>query len=170
MGSYDKIRIIPEPKINLIDMKKTISLLANPKSYVNEIKSGNHTFIADEPESAGGSDAGPDPITLAMGALGACTTMTIKIYLDHKGWAFNQIETTVKTSVERIENAALLNENERAVLDAGRLRRIHKTIRIEGVYNENQLNRILSIASKCPVNKMLKNSCYITDEIEVTPS
>jgi uncharacterized OsmC-like protein len=151
-------------------MKSTISLLADPKSYVNQITTGNHTFIADEPESAGGTDKGPDPITLAMGALGACTTMTIKIYLDHKGWAFERIATEVETSVERIENAALLNDEERAVLDSGRLRRIQKIIRIDGVFNENQLDRIRTIASKCPVNKMLKNSCYITDEIIGSPS
>jgi uncharacterized OsmC-like protein len=148
-------------------MNNTIALLGNPKSYVNEIISGKHKIIADEPESAGGTDLGPDPIALAMGALGACTTMTIKIYLDHKGWSFDRIQTEVETTVERIENAALLNDAERAVLDSGRLRRINKTIRLEGTFNENQIERILSIASKCPVNKMLKNSCYITDALLV---
>jgi putative redox protein len=146
-------------------MAKVDVRLINSVSYVSKIITKNHEIIADEPISAGGTDKGPNPIELALGALGACTTMTIKIYLDQKKWPFESVDVNVDSTVERVENSAILSNLERPFVDNGRLRRIHKSITVTGVFSDDQKERILKIASKCPVNKMLSGSSYITDSL-----
>lgn len=141
--------------------------LSNSGSYESKIITSNHEIIADEPINAGGTDKGPNPIEITLGALGACTTMTIKIYLDQKRWAFESVDVDVKSTVERVENSALLTDSERPFVYSGRLRRIHKSITIVGEFSDNQKERILNIASKCPVNKMLNESSYITDSLSI---
>jgi len=99
--------------------------------------------------------------------LGACVVITIKMYLDRKNWTFSSLDVDVTTQVDKIENAAPLSEPERKLVVFGRLRRIHKVIRIKGNFTEEQLTKIRDIGSKCPVNKMLSASSYITDEIQL---
>jgi uncharacterized OsmC-like protein len=87
------------------------------------------------------------------------------MYLDRKKWEFSSLEVDVTSQVDKIENTALLSEPERKLVVFGRLRRIHKVIKIKGNFTEEELSKIREIGSKCPVNKMLSASSYITDEI-----
>ena len=135
--------------------------------YHTKIKSGNHTFFADEPLESGGTDKAPTPVQMTLGALGACVVITIKMYMDRKKWEFSSLDVDVTTQVDKIENAAPLSDQERKLVNNGRLRRIHKVIKIKGDFTEEQLSKIREIGSKCPVNKMLSASSYITDEIQV---
>lgn len=165
---FSYLREIIQSKFHQSDfMTKSIISLKNSSSFLSEITVGKHKFVSDEPVSVGGEDKGPNPIELTMAALGACTTMTIKLYLDQKKWAFSSVDVEVSTKVEKIENAAILNDLERPLVDNGRLRRIHKKITVAGSFDENQKERILNIAGKCPVNKMLAKSAYITDDLNI---
>src|SRR5437867_2266513 len=56
-----------------------------------QITAGRHVLMADEPTGAGGSDAGPDPYVLLLAALGACTSMTLRLYAQRKGWALDEV-------------------------------------------------------------------------------
>jgi uncharacterized OsmC-like protein len=148
-------------------MAKVEVQLNDSGSYLSKIITKRHTIVADEPISAGGTDEGPNPIELTLGALGACTVMTIKIYLDQKKWAFESVSVDVESTVEKVENAAILSALERPFVVNGRMRKIHKSIYIKGDFSDEQKERILNIASKCPVNKMLNESSYITDSLSI---
>ncbi|HEY1435663.1 MAG TPA: OsmC family protein, partial [Thermoanaerobaculia bacterium] len=64
------------------------------------IETGRHVLVADEPVSSGGADSGPDPYALMLGALGACTAMTLRLYANHKAWPLERV--SVRLSHERI--------------------------------------------------------------------
>lgn len=141
--------------------------LTGEGTYHTVIRNDRHTFYADEPIESGGTDRASTPIELLLGALGACTVITIKMYMDRKKWLAEDVQVDVTTRVDRIENAAILQADERKRVENGRLRRINKSIRIRGNFSADQLEKIKEIGGKCPVNKMLSSSSYITDEIEL---
>lgn len=146
-------------------MAKVTVNLKSSDSYYAEIISGEHVFHSDEPLSSGGTDKAADPVKLALGALGACTVMTIKMYLDQKGWAFSNLSVVIDSRSEVVENVAVLPDEERPFVFDRRIRRISKKIYISGISDKQQLDRILNISKKCPVNKMFKQGSFITDEI-----
>jgi uncharacterized OsmC-like protein len=146
--------------------KTTKAVLTGKGAYQTKLTTGNYEFYSDEPIAAGGSGTAPDPMELLFGGLAACTIITLKMYLDRKGWTFNSLDVSITTQVDRIENAAILNAEERKRVREGRLRRIHKVIHIKSNLDLEQLERVVEIAGKCPVNKLLKESAYITDEIQ----
>src|SRR6201999_2975103 len=104
--------------------------------YQVEARVGASTLLMDEPVSAGGLGSGPNPYDLLCAALGACTTMTIRLYANHKGWALTRIETSVHHS------RASLNARDRFELD----------IALEGDLDAAQRARVLEIAERCPVH------------------
>lgn len=148
--------------------KITKAMLTGKGAYQTRLTTGNYEFYSDEPIAAGGTGTAPDPMELLFGGLAACTIITIKMYLDRKGWAYDSLDVSITTQVDRVENAAILNTEERKRVRDGRLRRIHKIIHIKSNLDLEQLERIVEIAGKCPVNKLLKESAYITDEIQPT--
>jgi putative redox protein len=146
--------------------KTTKAVLTGKGAYQTRLTAGNYEFYSDEPIEAGGSGTAPDPMELLFGSLAACTIITLKMYLDRKNWKYDSLNVSITTQVDRIENAAPLNAEERKHVREGRLRRIHKIIQMKSNLDSEQLERILEIAGKCPVNKLLKESAYITDEIQ----
>lgn len=107
--------------------------------YQVKARIGHSTFLIDEPASAGGMGSGPNPYDLLGAALGACTTMTIRLYANHKGWPLRRVETAVRHS------RASLNARDRFELD----------IVLEGDLDQAQRARILEIAERCPVHLTL---------------
>jgi len=107
--------------------------------YQVEARVAGSAFLIDEPVSAGGLGSGPNPYDLLAAALGACTTMTIRLYADHKGWPLSRVKTAVRHS------RAGLNAKDRFELD----------IAIEGELDPAQRTRILEIAERCPVHLTL---------------
>jgi uncharacterized OsmC-like protein len=148
-------------------MAKSNVKLLSTNSFHSEIICGKHKLYSDEPIASGGTDKAPDPIELTMSALGACTVMTLKMYLDQKKWAFSSLSADVDTKVERILNAAPLPDAERVLVKNGRLRRIQVSVYITGEFDDDQINRIREITGKCPVNRMLATGAYITEKVFV---
>ena len=107
--------------------------------YQVEARVGTAAFLIDEPVSAGGLGSGPNPYDLLGAALGACTTMTIRLYAGHKGWPLKRVETAVRHS------RAGLNAKDRFELD----------IAVEGDLDAARRTRILEIAERCPVHLTL---------------
>ena len=107
--------------------------------YQVEARVGASALLIDEPVSAGGLGSGPNPYDLLAAALGACTTMTIRLYANHKGWALRHVEAAVRHS------RAGLNARDHFELD----------IALEGELNVQQRARILEIAERCPVHLTL---------------
>jgi putative redox protein len=125
----------------------------------NEVRYGdNHTLITDEPVEAGGEDAGPDPYTLLLAALGSCISMTTKLYAKRKGWPLERV--TVRLRQERIHGKDCVECTNAA---EGYVHRIQRTVTFEGNLDEEQRARLQEIAHKCPVHKTLTSPIVITD-------
>ena len=126
-----------------------------------EVEAGGHAVIADEPESLGGTDAGPTPYDYLLGALGGCTAMTLRMYADRKGWPLESV--TVRLSQQRI-HAKDCGECE---TEEGRIDRIEREIELEGPLDEKQRQRLLEIADMCPVHRTLTTEVLIENALTV---
>jgi putative redox protein len=124
----------------------------------NEVRSGDHTFITDEPSEAGGENAGPDPYTLLLGALGSCISMTTMLYARRKGWLLERV--TVRLRQQRI-HAKDCEECERS--KDGFVHRIERAISFEGDLTVEQRSRLQEISHQCPVHKTLTSEIVIVD-------
>jgi putative redox protein len=117
--------------------------------YQQEVMSGPHRFLADEPAAFGGLDSGPGPYDLLLASLGACTSMTLRIYADRKGLPLERVTvrlTHKKVHVEDCEEC----EGRGQTID-----RIDRTITMEGALDAETRKRLMEIADKCPVHRTL---------------
>ena len=133
-----------------------VTSLSNLK---NEVRYGdNHILITDEPLEAGGEDAGPDPYTLLLAALGSCISMTTKLYAKRKGWPLERV--TVQLRQNRIHGKDC---QECAEKTEGYVHRIERSVIFEGNLTEEQRARLQEISDKCPVHKTLTSEIVITE-------
>jgi len=133
-----------------------VTSLSNLK---NEVRYGdNHILITDEPLAAGGEDAGPDPYTLLIAALGSCISMTTRLYAKRKGWPLERV--IVRLRQERIHAADCL---ECLSGGEGHVHRIQRSVTFEGHLSEEQRTRLQEISHKCPVHKTLSSEIVITE-------
>ena len=125
----------------------------------NEVRYGaDHTIITDEPTSAGGEDAGPDPYTLLLAAVGSCISMTTKLYAKRKGWPLERV--TVRLQIDRVHAEDC---KECTHTPEGFAHRIQRSVTFEGALSEEQHQRLQEIAHKCPVHKVLTSEIVISE-------
>ena len=117
--------------------------------FQNEVSVGKHRFLSDEPASVGGDDSGPDPYELVTAGLGACTSMTLRMYADHKGWPLERV--TVNLSHEKTHRKDCVNCGPQDRIDT-----FVRDIHLEGNLDSQQRKRLLEIADKCPVHRTLE--------------
>ena len=122
-----------------------------------KITAGNHVLTADEPISSGGQDSGPDPYSLLLASLGACTSMTIQMYAHRKGFPLEKV--IVRLTHERI----YAKDCEECESKEGVVGRIERHITVRGALTEEQKAKLLEIAGKCPVGKTLTSELLIKD-------
>ncbi len=123
--------------------------------FQQQIISGGHRLVADEPVKAGGLDSGPGPYDLLLAALGACTSMTLRLYADHKQLPLRRVQVRLRHSRVYASDCAECETKE------GMLDRIDRAITLEGDLTAEQRKRLLEIADKCPVHRTL------TSEIDI---
>src|SRR5215217_1801794 len=123
----------------------------------NEVRYGaGHSFITDEPVVAGGEDAGPDPYTLLLAALGSCISMTVTLYARRKQWPLESV--TVRLRQNRIHS-----KDCQECVQNGYVHRIERSVSFTGQLSDEQRARLQEIAHKCPVHKTLTSEIVITD-------
>ena len=115
--------------------------------FGQKISIGPHAIAADEERETGGDDTGPVPHELLLSALGACTSMTVKLYADRKGWPLRAVDVRLNGRSE----------------DGGY--RIERSILFEGELTGDQKARLLEIADKCPVARTLKGEITIATHL-----
>lgn len=115
--------------------------------YQQEVIAGQHRLLADEPVSVGGADAGPAPFDYLMAGLGACTSMTLRMYAERKGLALRRV------SVDLV--------HDKATIDGVARDRVRRTITLDGDLSPEERARLLEIANKCPVHRALSQPLAI---------
>lgn len=113
------------------------------------IRAGRHRLVADEPAEIGGADSGPTPYGLLLAALGACTSMTLRLYARRKQLPLERV--TVRLHHERVHAADCANCDEKPA----RIDRIDRTLELTGDLDDAQRQRLLEIADRCPVHRTL---------------
>jgi putative redox protein len=108
-------------------------------------------LFADEPEALGGRDTGPRPTDLALMALGACTAITVRMYAARKGWVIDRI--------------AIRLRYERDDPEKSDFKRIERLIELDGPLDADQRARLMQIAEKCPVHRMLTEGVAVRSEL-----
>ena len=125
-----------------------------------EIDAGSHTFYADEPADAGGDNAGPNPYELLLGALGACTSMTLLLYARRKGWPLDDVEVRLRHERDYARDC------EDCETKPVQIDRIERRITLKGQLDQAQRTRLLEIAEKCPVHRTLTGTITVRDFLE----
>lgn len=122
---------------------------AGEGTFPQWVVAAGHRLRADEPERVGGSDSGPAPYDLLLAALGACTNMTLKMYAGRKGWRLERLETRLRHGRVHADDCADCETKE------GMVERIERDILIDGPLDQEQRERLMEIADKCPVHRTL---------------
>jgi putative redox protein len=123
--------------------------------FQQEVMSGPHRFLADEPVSVGGLDSGPGPYDLLLAGLGACTSMTMRLYAERKDLPLERV--SVRLSHEKIH----AEDCENCETKTGTIDRIERAITIEGDLDADGRRRLMEIADRCPVHRTLKSEIDI---------
>lgn len=129
------------------------------KNFTRKIYTEGHQLIADEPLSANGSNLGPNPYELLLAALGACTSMTMRMYATRKKLSLDSIEVTLKHDHIHAEDCSACDSK------TGLVDKIEKTIKLEGNLTDAERQRLLEIADMCPVHKTLHNEIQIKSQL-----
>ncbi|AUX75204.1 MULTISPECIES: bifunctional alpha/beta hydrolase/OsmC family protein [Sinorhizobium] len=126
--------------------------------FQNAVQAGGHRLFADEPERVGGLDSGPSPYDFLSIALGACTSMTLRLYADHKKLTLGRIGVDVSHAKIHAEDCEECTEKE---IGGGRIDQFERVISIDGGISEELRSRIEEIAGKCPVHRTLESIAKI---------
>ncbi|HEY2143384.1 MAG TPA: OsmC family protein [Candidatus Udaeobacter sp.] len=132
-----------------------IVVRGDARSFKQEITAGKHRLVADEPVSAGGGDAGPDPYDYLLASLGVCTSMTIGFYARRHQLPLENI--TVSLSHSRI----YAMDCEECETKEGMLDRIDVEVELTGPLTAEQHAKLMEIAAKCPVHRTLTSEINI---------
>ena len=138
-----------------------VSVMETGNKLTQAIRAGHHRLLADEPVALGGNDAGPSPYDLLLAALGACTSMTLRLYAKQKQWPLEAIEVRLTHDKIHASDCAECETRE------GRIDRIERDIRITGALDETQRQRLLEIANRCPVHRTLHSEVIIPTRLAV---
>jgi putative redox protein len=129
--------------------ESTVTAHIGSTDYQVVFDDGKHSWFADEPESLGGGDRGPTPVSLLLSSLGACTSITLKMYAKRKGWQLDEVHVTL--SMETGSDGSTID----------------RRIVLTGDLSEEQRERLLQIANACPVHKILTNPIEIRTGLAV---
>jgi putative redox protein len=129
-----------------------------PGVYTQEIAVGQHRLVADEPRPIG-DDAGPTPYGLVLAGLGACTSMTVRMYANRKDWPLERVRVTLRHSRIHAKDCA------NCATAKGWIDHIDRDIELAGDLDDTQRQRLLDIAERCPVHQTLTSEVHIATSL-----
>ncbi|MCK8602087.1 bifunctional alpha/beta hydrolase/OsmC family protein [Desulfoferrobacter suflitae] len=131
------------------------------KGYQTEIQVNEHSLIADEPLAVGGANTGPTPYGLLVAALGACTSMTLRMYADRKQWPLEAIVVRLKHEKIHASDCQQCDFQK-----DGKIDRVQREIELMGELSPEQRRKLLEIADKCPVHRTLEGKTIIESHLK----
>ena len=129
--------------------ERTVQVSGDSTGFSQVIQVGPHQLIADEPESLGGKDIGPNPYELLLSSLGSCTSMTVSMYARTKNWPLKSVNVQLRHHKDKVTKVDY----------------IERDIQLIGDLSEEQHARLLDIANKCPINRTLKSEIEISSKL-----
>lgn len=122
-----------------------------------EVVAGDHLLVSDASRDLGGRDEGPQPFQLLLAALGSCTSMTIRMYAERKGWRLRDIKVDLEHEREKVRDSG----HGVRVVD-----RVRKRIYLSGDLSEEQVKRLAYVAERCPVNQALHGGVEMVSTVQ----
>lgn len=142
------------PAATVVEVEETLS-----GRYVQSLRSGRHAATADEPVAAGGNDAGPGPYEYLLMGLGACTSMTLRMYAELKKLPLKRVRVRLTHRKIHAQDCADCEQKE------GKVDEITREIQLEGELSDAQRQRLLEIANRCPVHRTLSTPIKIRSRL-----
>lgn len=130
------------------------------QKFTQTVSSDGHYWLADEPISMGGDNLGPDPYEHLLAALGACTNMTLRMFADRKGWLLDSVSVSLSHGRSHGKDCQHCDE-EHPQIDL-----IQRKLVLKGDLDEQQRQRLVEIADRCPVHKTLHNKILVKTELQ----
>ncbi|MEM6461260.1 MAG: alpha/beta fold hydrolase [Pseudomonadota bacterium] len=133
--------------------------------FQNTVHAGKHRFFADEPVSFGGLDSGPSPYDFLSAALGACTSMTLRMYANRKKADLGRISVDVSHAKVHATDCVECASEQQA--KGGKIDRFERKIIVDGTVSEDLRDKIAEIADKCPVHRTLEMTSKVVTRVEI---
>ncbi len=148
-------RYIPQPPPEAAVDLRGADLVASigREHYRTRMRTAVHSWIADEPRNHHGTDLGPTPYEMVMGGLAACTSITLRMYADRKGWPVEEVMTRI--DFEYIDAEPAEKEEKKEKKKKKKIGRFARRVELVGDLDEVQRRRLLEIADRCPIHRIL---------------
>jgi putative redox protein len=148
--------VVPEPVADPGEVPRNVVVRETRNGrFQQSVAVGPHRLLADEPVAAGGGDTGPGPYDLLLAGLGACTSMTMRLYAERKSLPLERVTVTLSHSKIHAQDCAACETK------SGMLDQIDRVISMEGALNADQRQKLMEIADKCPVHRTLTSEIRI---------
>jgi putative redox protein len=148
--------VAPEAPVDLGELpRKVVVQETRASKFQQTVSVGPHRLLADEPVAAGGDDTGPGPYDYLLAGLGACTSMTMRLYAERKSLPLERVTVTLQHSKIYATDCAECETK------AGMLDQIDRVIAMEGNLDSEQRKKLMEIADKCPVHRTLTSEIRI---------
>ena len=137
-------------------------IVSSLRNLQNEVRYGSgQILVIDEPSEIGGEDAGPDPYSLLLAALGGCISMTVTLYARRKQWPLEQVTVRLRQNRIHAKDCQECLQN-----TEGYVHRIERSVSFTGPLSDEQQARLQEIAHKCPVHKTLSSPIVISELVD----
>jgi len=150
----------PREDVRTVRPGENVIVARTEEGYRTEVVANGHPLVADEPTRVGGTNRGPTPYELLASALGACTSITLRMYADRKDWPLEAVEVRLRHEKVHCEDCA---EPDRP---GAKIDRFTREITLEGELDDEQRRRMLQIADRCPVHRTLKEPVEVTTTLK----
>ena len=134
-----------------------VTATTGASGFRTDVEAAGHTIIADEPAGGGGANDGPSPYDLLLGAIASCTAMTVRMYAARKQWPLEEVVVRLRNERKHAVDCA------DCVTQRVGIKRIERQVEMRGALTDEQRQRLLEIADRCPVKQTLERGIEVVE-------